>query len=80
VKSVRFGHLDGKPACVSAGVDRSIRLWDLTSGSHVAAFTADAPIFSCAIDSDNGTVLAGDHSGAIHILKPVSANGPHTRT
>jgi WD40 repeat protein len=72
VFSVRFGLLKGAPACVSAGADRTVRLWDLTSGQQVAAFTADAPVTCCEIDSDSGTVLAGDHFGAIHILRPVS--------
>jgi WD40 repeat protein len=72
VFSVRFGSLHGAPACVSASADRTVRLWDLTSGQQVAAFTADAPVACCEIESDSGMVLAGDHSGAIHILKPVS--------
>jgi WD40 repeat protein len=80
MRSVRFGHLDGKPACVSAGFDRSVRVWDLTSGRQVAAFTADAPVLCCEIDSVTGTVFAGDHSGAIHILNLVSAGGLRTHT
>ena len=109
VFSVRFGRLNGRPTCVSASHDRSVRIWDLerfpgrcresterfpcrvaasharapyiqvktaiTSGQQLAAFIADAPAFCCEIDAYGQTVIAGDQSGAIHILRPVSASG-----
>jgi WD40 repeat protein len=75
VCSVRFGELNGRPTCVSAGIDRSVRLWDLTSGQQLATFIADAPVICCEIDTNGQTVLAGDQSGMIHILRLVSASG-----
>ncbi|MEP7307269.1 MAG: TIR domain-containing protein [Acidobacteriota bacterium] len=69
VFSARVGLLGGRQVCVSASVDRTLRVWDATTGRQVAAFTADAPVLCCEIDSGTGTIVAGDHAGAIHILK-----------
>jgi WD40 repeat protein len=77
VSSVRFGSLKGDPVCVSASWDGTLRLWDLTLGRQIAAFTAEAPVRCCEIDSESGTVIAGDRSGAIHILKPASLSVAH---
>jgi WD40 repeat protein len=58
---------DGKRA-VSASRDESLRVWDLATGKVVAAFTADAPLLSCAVGPDGRVIVAGDESGRVHFL------------
>lgn len=56
---------------VSASNDHSLRVWDLHTGKTVAAFSADSPIYCCAISSDGKTIIAGTGSqpGRIHFLR-----------
>ena len=61
---------DGKRA-VSASDDQTLKLWDLETGKIVAAFTADAPLLSCAVGPDGRVIVAGDASGRVHFLSLV---------
>lgn len=55
---------------VSAADDRSLRIWDLSDGSCLAAFTADSPLYSCAADASGKALVAGEgaYSGVVHFL------------
>jgi len=54
---------------ISASADRRIKIWDLKLNTVAHTFTADFTIRSCAISKDGKTILAGDRSGRIHILR-----------
>jgi WD40 repeat protein len=58
---------------VSAADDRSMRVWDLSNGSCIAAFTADRPLYSCAADAAGDLLVAGEgaNSGMVHFLSLV---------
>jgi WD40 repeat protein len=59
---------DGRRA-VSASEDNTLRVWDLESGKKLALLTADGPVASCAVSLDGRTIVAGDATGNMHILK-----------
>lgn len=54
---------------LSASQDRTLRLWDLTSGQLLATFTADAPLYCCRVAPDGAQIVAGDEMGGVHFLK-----------
>src|SRR5262249_13660481 len=64
--AVLIGH--GKRAVTGSG-DHTVRLWDLERARCLATFTADDTVTSCAVSADADTIIAGDGSGAVHILK-----------
>ena len=57
---------DGRYAVVA--LERFLELWNVEAGTHVASFTADATISSCALSDSGGIVAAGDRLGRVHIL------------
>jgi hypothetical protein len=44
-------------------------VWDLTAGTVIAIFTADADVLSCAVAPNGVTVVAGDALGRVHFLR-----------
>jgi WD40 repeat protein len=71
------GHSDGVCAvavtpeggqAISASDDHTLKVWDLDSGRCLATFTAEYPIYCCAVARDGVTIVAGDESGAVHFL------------
>jgi WD40 repeat protein len=64
---------DGRRA-VSASFDRTLRLWDLEGGREIAIFTADSSMNSCTSAPDGRTIVAGDASGQVHLLRVVEAD------
>jgi WD40 repeat protein len=58
----------GRDYAVSVGQDQTLRLWNLENGRQVAAFTAEGVLMSCAAAPDGQTIVAGEISGAVHIL------------
>jgi WD40 repeat protein len=60
---------DGKRA-ISASRDNTVRLWSLNSGEALATFSADGPIWACAVAGD--TIIAGDDWGLVHFLRIVN--------
>jgi len=58
---------DGKLAA-SASFDRTLKVWDLNSGSLVATFTNDGTLMSCAFLTPT-RVIAGDAGGRVHFLE-----------
>jgi WD40 repeat protein len=60
---------DGRRA-ISASDDNSLRAWDLETGVCVATFTADSPLYCCAVCPESHTILAGEgaRSGKVQFL------------
>jgi WD40 repeat protein len=59
---------DGARA-VSASDDKTLKVWDLKTGKMLATFSAEAPIYACAVASDGITVVGGDALGRVHFLR-----------
>ncbi|MFC1805867.1 WD40 repeat domain-containing protein [Planctomycetota bacterium] len=55
----------------SACTDRTVRVWDLVTSRSLCTFTADAPLYCCALTPDSGAVLAGEGGGhgTMHFLQ-----------
>jgi WD40 repeat protein len=64
---------DGRRA-VSASWDKTLRVWDLESGKELALLTADGQTTSCAVALDGRTIVAGDGSSRVHLLRLVEAD------
>jgi WD40 repeat protein len=58
---------DGRQA-VTGSVDRTVRVWDLSSGEEVARFDAAARAHAVATGPD-GCLVAGDSLGNVYFLK-----------
>ena len=58
---------DGRRA-ISASTDTTLNMWDLECGEVIATFTASGPVLCCAVAS-NDTLIAGDATGEVHILR-----------
>ena len=59
---------DGTRA-VSGSDDKTLKVWDLTTGGVVATFAADYPLQCCASSTRAETLVAGDTSGRVHLLR-----------
>ena len=59
---------DGKRV-ISASRDNTLKVWDLADGKVITHFTAESPIYCCAVAPDGITITAGDDSGQIHFLE-----------
>jgi WD40 repeat protein len=51
---------------LSSNHDKSLKAWNLTNGTLIATFTADAEVRTCACNEDR--IIAGDDLGNIHVL------------
>jgi WD40 repeat protein len=54
---------------VSASLDATVRIWDLTSASCLAAFVGQSPILACKLAPDDRTIIVGERSGKVHFLR-----------
>jgi hypothetical protein len=59
---------DGTRA-VSGSEDTTLKVWDLTSGEVIATFAADYDIRCCACSTRATTLVAGDSSERVHLLR-----------
>jgi WD40 repeat protein len=62
---------------VSGSKDKTLRLWDLwdlESGKEIATFTGEDKMGDCAIAPDGQTIIGGEGSGRVHILRLVEAD------
>jgi|GEM_PF-5668271 len=53
---------------ISGSRDKTLRLWDASSGAEIARFEADSAINGVAIAPDGRTLAAGHSQGTVHIL------------
>jgi WD40 repeat protein len=60
----------------SGSDDKTIRLWDLTTGAETARRVADAPI-SCLTALCGKRLVAGDHLGRLHWLEVLVKRAEH---
>jgi WD40 repeat protein len=58
---------DGRLA-VSVSEDKTLKVWDLSSGLAIATLEATAPLSCCAVSSSGTTLVAGDETGAVHLI------------
>ena len=58
---------DGRRA-VSASSDKTLKVWDLETGTVVATFTCEAAVRCCAFAAPR-TIFVGDHFGRLHLLE-----------
>jgi WD40 repeat protein len=49
--------------------DGDLEVWDLDSGDTIAGFRAEGGITAGAISADGLTIIAGDDTGAVHLLR-----------
>ncbi len=54
---------------VSAGSDRTLRLWDLAQGVEVSSFAGDDAFTACAIGNNGRLLVAGDANGRVHFFE-----------
>jgi len=59
---------DGRLA-ISVSYDKTLKVWELQSGAVIAAFSADSPLWTCAVAPDGRTIVAGDGLGRVHFLR-----------
>jgi WD40 repeat protein len=59
----------GGRRAISASWDLTLRLWDLETGAALATFGGDSIVGSCDVAPDGRTLVAGDSSGRVHILR-----------
>ncbi|MFM6073305.1 MAG: WD40 repeat domain-containing protein, partial [Dolichospermum sp.] len=46
-----------------------IKAWDLETKTEIITFTGKSPIFTCAVASDGLTIVAGETSGTLRLLR-----------
>jgi WD40 repeat protein len=66
VTSISMSHCGRRAATCSE--DRTVRLWDLDSGTELGAYAGDAEFVCCLLAPDGRSVLAGDAAGLVHPL------------
>jgi len=53
---------------VTASLDRTVKVWDLTTSEEVACFIGEASIWGCAVNCDGTRIVAGDTNGNVYLL------------
>lgn len=54
---------------VSVSKDRTLILWEVKNGKKIASFSGDTPLTSSCISSNGSTIVVGEASGSVHILR-----------
>jgi WD40 repeat protein len=54
---------------ISVSSDKTLQLWDMQTGNLIAKFTGESSINCCSVSSDGFTIVAGEESGRLHILR-----------
>ncbi len=54
---------------LSASRDSSVMVWDLEDGGAIARYTGESSMEACVAAPDGRTIVAGDVSGFVHVLR-----------
>lgn len=54
---------------VAVSDDRTLKVWNASTGIIIANLVTPVPMSCCAITPDNNTIIAGDISGAVHFIE-----------
>ncbi len=54
---------------VSASEDRALKVWCLKNGKEVSSFVGEGSLLNCAISDDGSTIVTGEATGRVHILR-----------
>jgi WD40 repeat protein len=54
---------------VSSSLDRTVKIWSLSTGECLHTFINDSPITAIVISPDGKKVIAGDEAGRLHFLE-----------
>jgi tetratricopeptide (TPR) repeat protein len=54
---------------ISGSLDHKLKVWDLHNWQEITSFSADNPIYACAVTPDGSTVVIGDETGGVFFLK-----------
>jgi WD40 repeat protein len=60
---------------VSSGGRGSVKVWDLETGTCLAAFTGEGEFQSCAVTPGGQIIVMGERSGRIHFLRLENLQG-----
>jgi WD40 repeat protein len=59
---------DGR-RCASTSWDATVRVWDVVRGELLATFAGEGPMQTCVIAPDDVTIVAGEDTGRVHLLR-----------
>ncbi len=59
---------DGK-FVISGSADKTLRIWNFARMKEIACFNGETSIWTCAVSPDSRTIIAGEESGSVHILR-----------
>ena len=59
---------DGLQA-ISGSWENTLKVWNLETAEIIASFTGESPIDCCAVTPDGVTIVAGEESGWVHLLR-----------
>jgi WD40 repeat protein len=54
---------------ISGSWDKTLKIWNIESGKIIASFNGESEFLKCACAIDGISIIAGEHSGRIHILR-----------
>jgi hypothetical protein len=59
---------DGRRA-ISASEDRTLKVWDLSTGKELASIVLDGSLYCLAVATDGLTIVTGDGAGSVYCLR-----------
>jgi WD40 repeat protein len=65
---------------ISVSEDCTLKVWDLSGGKVIASFSGESPLISCAVALDGVTIIAGEKSGQVHLLRLEECEAEFTDT
>lgn len=52
-----------------ASGDKTLKVWNSSSGEVIASFTGEGELLCCAVAPDGVTIVAGERTGRVHFLR-----------